>query len=86
MTMRVRSTGVLVTAALFLVSILHGADTLPASITDPAYWKMISDFSEPGGTFDFEMFMSNEVTFQMILPSIRRLRRDVRRIASRKAL
>jgi hypothetical protein len=31
---------------------------------------MISDFSEPGGTFAFEMFMSNEVTFQMILPDL----------------
>jgi hypothetical protein len=68
--MRVRSIGILLTAALLFVSILRGADTLPASITDPAYWKMISEFSEPGGTFAFEMFMSNEVTFQMILPDL----------------
>lgn len=68
--MRVRSIGVLITATLLLVSLLHGADTLPASIPDSTYWKMISDFSEPGGTFAFEMFMSNEVTFQMILPDL----------------
>jgi hypothetical protein len=70
MAMRVRSIGVLITATLLLVSLLHGADTLPASIPDSTYWKMISDFSEPGGTFAFEMFMSNEVTFQMILPDL----------------
>jgi len=70
MTMRVRSIGVFITTTLLFVSILRGADTLPASITDPSYWKMISDFSEPGGTFAFEMFMSNEVTFQEILPDL----------------
>ena len=31
---------------------------------------MISDFSEPGGTFAFEMFMSNEASFQEILPNL----------------
>jgi hypothetical protein len=70
MTMRVRSIGVLITATLLFIPILRGADTLPASIADPVYWKMISDFSEPGGTFAFEMFMSNEVTFQMILTDL----------------
>src|SRR5678815_5448069 len=68
--MRVRFIGILTIAALLFGSIFRGADTLPVSITDPAYWKMISDFSEPGGTFAFEMFMSNEVTFQMILPDL----------------
>jgi hypothetical protein len=68
--MRARSTGVLITAVLLAASLLHGADTLPASIPDSAYWKMISDFSEPGGTFSFEMYMSNEVTFQDVLPDL----------------
>ena len=38
--MRVRSIGVLITATLLFGSIFRGADTLPASITDPAYWKI----------------------------------------------
>ena len=70
--MRVRSIAVSFAATLLLVSILPAADTLPGSISDPVYWKMISDFSEPGGTFAFEMFMSNEVTFQEILPDLLR--------------
>jgi hypothetical protein len=57
-------------AMLVLVPVLRAADTLPAAISDAAFWKMISDFSEPGGTFDFEMYMSNEVTFQEILPDL----------------
>lgn len=64
---------------IFLTAILLGiaasgpvlaADTLPTSIPDQAFWRMISDFSESGGSFDFEMYMSNEVTFQTILPEL----------------
>src|SRR5712671_3105619 len=72
MTMRVRSLAAFLAATLLLVPMLRAADTLPGSITDQAFWKMISDFSEPGGTFAFEMFMSNEETFQQILPNLLR--------------
>jgi len=57
-------------AILVVVPVLRPADTLPAAITDETFWKMITDFSERGGTFDFEMYMSNEVTFQTILPDL----------------
>jgi hypothetical protein len=61
----------LLVIAFFLLSPgLRAADTLPSSITDAAFWKMTSDFSETGGTFAFEMFMSNEVTFQTIIPDL----------------
>jgi hypothetical protein len=49
---------------------IRAADTLPNAITDAVFWKMISDFSETGGTFVFEMYMSNEVTFQTIIPDL----------------
>jgi len=68
--MRMRSFAWFFVATLLFLPILRAADTLPASITDQAYWKMISDFSEPGGTFIFDMYMSNEVTFQEILPDL----------------
>ena len=57
-------------ATLLLATLLDAANTLPTKITDDAFWKMINDFSEAGGAFDFEMFMSNEVTFQTILPNL----------------
>jgi len=60
-------------ATLLLTPSLFAADKLPAVIADDLYWKMISAFSEPGGTFDFEMFMSNEVTFQTIIPDVLRI-------------
>jgi len=59
-------------AAIFLLSPfrLQAADTLPGTISDAQYWKMITDFSEPGGKFAFEMFMSNEESFQWVLPDL----------------
>ena len=56
--------------AMVLISSIRAADTLPTAITDTAFWKMIGDFSEDGGVFDFEMFMSNESTFQTVLPGL----------------
>jgi hypothetical protein len=32
---------------------------------------MLSDFSEEGGTFTFENFLSNEITFQNVIPALR---------------
>src|SRR5215510_6517453 len=58
---------ILLTTLVFL-----SADTLPASLSDQEFWKLVTDFSEPGGDFVFEMYMSNEETFQEILPDLLR--------------
>src|SRR5262249_15837355 len=58
---------------LLLAGSSRAADTLPASLTDAEFWKMISDFSEKGGTFAFEMFISNDETYQEIIPELIRL-------------
>jgi hypothetical protein len=68
--MLARSLAAIILMMSFTQPFALAADTLPAALTDAAFWKMITDFSEPGGTFDFEMFMSNEVTFQTILPDL----------------
>jgi hypothetical protein len=34
---------------------------------------MITEFSETGGSFDFAMYMSNEVTFQTVIPELLRI-------------
>jgi hypothetical protein len=73
--MRLRILAIGLIATLLLTAVpkrasVQAADTLPSTITDAAFWKMISDFSEKGGTFVFEMYMSNEVTFQNIIPDL----------------
>jgi hypothetical protein len=62
------------TLALILIPTLASlsADTLPPSLSDQDFWKIVTDYSEPGGDFAFEMYMSNEETFQQILPDLLR--------------
>jgi hypothetical protein len=65
-----RTSALAIAAILIAASLFRAADKLPASLTDQQFWKLITDSSELGGTFDFEMYMSNEVTFQEILPDL----------------
>ena len=51
----------------------RAADTLPAQYTDAEFWRIINDFSEPGGAFPYENFVSNEVSYQDIIPDLTRL-------------
>jgi hypothetical protein len=61
-----------VTSALVLATLSPGvAGRVPARISDAGFWRMISDFSEEGGTFTFENFLSNEVTFQEVIPALK---------------
>jgi hypothetical protein len=38
----------------------RAVDTLPYQLSDDAFWKLFTDFSEPGGTFSGENYVSNE--------------------------
>jgi hypothetical protein len=61
-------------SALVLATLLRGAgDHLPARISDAQFWSMVSDFSEEDGTFGFENFVSNEITFQDVIPALKQL-------------
>lgn len=51
----------------------RAADPLPAQLSDEDYWKMITDFSEDGGYFRFENFLSNELAFQYVIPALKEL-------------
>ena len=55
------------------VSPLHAADTLPTRYSDAEFWRIVTDFSEPGGAFPYENFVSNEVSYQDILPELTRI-------------
>src|SRR5438034_9431331 len=70
--MRLRIGLAVLTATLFALIVLpsRAADTLPIKLSDAAYWKMISDFSEPGGFFQLEIITSNEVSYQYAMPQL----------------
>ena len=62
---------VLLTGLLGAPSLI-AADTLPREISDDAFWRMISDFSEKGGSFRFE-YMSNEREYQFVIPELKKI-------------
>jgi hypothetical protein len=49
----------------------QAADTLPATISDQEFWRMVAEFSEPGGTFRYENFISNERSIQYVIPDLK---------------
>ena len=45
---------------------------LPERLSDSEFWRMVNDFSEPGGFFRSDNFVSNENTFQYVIPELHR--------------
>ena len=43
---------------------------LPTRLSDSAFWQMVTDFSEPGGYFRSDNLVSNELTFQHVIPAL----------------
>jgi hypothetical protein len=69
-----------VAASLALIAMFGGVSlslgsrvagpSIPDRVSDDAFWKMVTEFSEPGGFFRSDNFVSNEITFQWVLPEI----------------
>src|ERR1700681_2418648 len=49
------------------------AQSLPSRISDSAFWRMVTDMSEPGGYFRSDNFVSNESSFQYVIPTLNRI-------------
>ena len=53
-------------------SSLVATDSLPAELSDEAFWKIVTDFSETGGFFRSDNFVSNETTFQYVIKDLKK--------------
>jgi len=66
---------VLTTVLAFTVTLTGFAQTaapaLPSEISDKDFWRMIVDLSEPGGTYPYENFVSNELQYQDVIPALK---------------
>jgi hypothetical protein len=51
---------------------LFRAEQLPTRLSDTAFWQLVTDLSEPGGSFISDNLVSNESTFQRVVPDLRR--------------
>ena len=57
-------------SALLLEPPLVRAEPLPSALSDREFWRLLSEFSEPGGRFQLQ-YMSNEDSFQFVMPSLK---------------
>jgi hypothetical protein len=46
------------------------APTLPARLTDQEFWAFVTDASEPNGMFPSDNLLSNESTYQYVIPAL----------------
>jgi hypothetical protein len=69
---------VVIAAFLYLSPRANPPDTsiasgnLPTRLTNSEFWTMVTDFSEPGGYFHSDNYLSNEIAFQEIIPDLQR--------------
>ena len=45
---------------------------IPAKLSDSAFWQLVTEFSEPGGFFRSDNFVSNETMYQWVIPTLLR--------------
>src|SRR5262245_36122092 len=50
-------------------------EPLPLRLSDAAFWRLSTSLSEADGTFRSENLVSNEHTYQYVIPSLRRATR-----------
>jgi hypothetical protein len=53
-----------------------GAQKIPDRIDDATFWSLVVDMSEPGGYFRSDNFVSNETSFQYVIPELQRTTRQ----------
>jgi hypothetical protein len=46
---------------------------LPMQLTDAEFWRIFTEFSEPGGNYPYENFVTNEETIQDVMPVLTRV-------------
>src|SRR5262252_10538079 len=57
---------------LVLTSGPRATEALPAQLSDEAFWNMVTEFSETGGYFRSDNFVSNETTFQYVIKDLKK--------------
>ena len=79
--MKMPRRSLLYVSAAFVVSVItllimalpsKAVQNLPNELSDKAFWSLITDFSEEGGYFRFDNFLSNELALQSVIPELKR--------------
>ncbi len=67
-----RVAAVLALVLTLAVPAVATAQKFPSKLSDSAFFKLVTEFSEPGGFFRSNNFVSNETTFQWVIPELLR--------------
>lgn len=68
---RLRAIGaVAVTLLLVLAATAQSRSGQPTALTNAEFWELFTTMSEPGGSFVSENFVSNETSFQDVIPTL----------------
>ncbi len=73
--LRVRRAVLLATLAAPALGRALPAQSFPTRLSDSVFWKLVTDCSESGGYFQSDNFVSNETTFQWVIPELQRAAR-----------
>src|SRR5206468_7480691 len=46
------------------------AESLPTKLSDQDFWRLVTEFSEPNGTFRSDNLLSNELWLQYVIPDL----------------
>jgi hypothetical protein len=57
-------------AAAATATTVASGPAIPARLSDSTFWRLVTDFSEPGGFFRSDNFVSNETSFQYVIPEL----------------
>lgn len=58
--------------ALFSPATSAAAQDFPSRLSDSVFWKLVTDYSESNGFFRSDNFVSNETTYQWVIPDLLR--------------
>src|SRR5262245_25632676 len=61
--------------AFFAAGTTFAQSTLPERYSDSTFWRMMTDLSEPNGYFRSDNLLSNETSFQWVVPSLQKMTR-----------
>jgi len=62
----------MIALAILAASLVLEAQSLPTQLSSEGFRKLIADLSEPGGSFQYENFVSNEDDYAKVLPGLKK--------------
>jgi hypothetical protein len=59
-----------------VVAVSAASGQIPTQLGDKEFWQLFTSMSEQGGSFPSENFISNELTYQYVIPALQRATRQ----------